>query len=192
MCWVIKFLNKVFRLKPLELEKSYWKHTGLNRIIISPNKICIYIYMVRNHQDGYPYMNLSLFFVFWKYIETSIFLEKLIGQWIPNRDGRGIARDIKKNYFHYQNLTKIVIKFGQFKKLKCPNFVNYPNFVTIFCRVLKMKIIFLISLATPRPLRSGINWPINFSKKNLQFCLFLTKKWEQSWDNLQSWDISAF
>ena len=44
---------------------------------------------------------------------------KLIGQWISDRDGRGIARDIKKKYFHFQNLTKIVTKFGQFKKLKC-------------------------------------------------------------------------
>ena len=30
----------------------------------------------------------------------------------------------------------MVTKFGQFKKLKFPNFVNCPNFVTIFCRVL--------------------------------------------------------
>ena len=57
---------------------------------------------------------------------------------------RGIARDIQKNYFHFQNLTKMETKFGQFKKLKYPNFVNCPNFVTIFCRVLKMKIIFLL------------------------------------------------
>ena len=166
--------------------------------------------MVRNHQDGYPYINLSYF----KHTETSIFLEKLIGQWIPDRDGRGIARDIKKNYFHIQNLTKngnkvgtiskaettllfssvlhfcfcflkiyrivhffwknwlvnefrtamgggwlwiskkiisifktwqkMITKLGQFKKLKCPNFVNCPNFVTIFCRVLKTKIILFL------------------------------------------------
>ena len=62
--------------------------------------------MVRNHQDGYPYINLSFFFFFWKYIEALIFLEKVIGQRIPDRDGRGIARDIKKNDFHFQNLTK--------------------------------------------------------------------------------------
>ena len=43
--------------------------------------------------------NLSLFFFFWKYTETSTFLAKLIGQWIPHGDGRGIARDMKK-YFH--------------------------------------------------------------------------------------------
>ena len=38
--------------------------------------------------------------------KRQFFLEKLIGQRIPDRDGRGIARDIKKNYFHFQNLTK--------------------------------------------------------------------------------------
>ena len=62
-------------------------------------------HMVRNHQGGYPYINLSLFF-FWKYTETSFFLEKFIGQWILDRDRRGIARDIKKSYLHFQNLTK--------------------------------------------------------------------------------------
>ena len=36
----------------------------------------------------------------------NFFLEKIIGQLIPDRDGRGIARDIKKKYFHFQNLTK--------------------------------------------------------------------------------------
>ena len=59
--------------------------------------------MVRN-QDEYPYLNLSLFF--FNHTDTSIFLVKLIGQWIPDRNGRGIARDIQKNYFHFQNLTK--------------------------------------------------------------------------------------
>jgi hypothetical protein len=146
-----------------------------------------YSHMVRNHQDGYPYKNLSLFFIFWKYTETSffwknllvnefrtamgggllgiskkiisifttwqkmvtkfgqfqklkwpfsslqfciffcccwkytessIFLGKFFGQWIPDRNGRGIARDIKKNYFHFQNLKKMVTMFGQLKKLK--------------------------------------------------------------------------
>ena len=33
-------------------------------------------------------------------------MEKVIGQQIPDRDGQRIARDIKKNYFHFQNLTK--------------------------------------------------------------------------------------
>ena len=165
--------------------------------------------MVRNHQDGYPYLNLSYFFFFflniqkrqfyWKYwlvneFRTAMgggllgiskklfpfskldkkmvkklgqfaklkwpysslqfctffyfffeniqncqfFLEKLIGLWIPDRDGRGIARDIKKLVFIFKTGQKMLTKFGQFKKLKCPNFVNCPKFVTMFCRVLKM------------------------------------------------------
>ena len=78
------------------------------------------IYMVRNHQDGYPYINLSQFFCCWKYTETSIFLEKLIGQWIPNRNRRGIARDIKKIISTFKTWQKMVKKSGQFKKLKWP------------------------------------------------------------------------
>ena len=173
-------------------------------------------------------------FFFWKFTESSIFLEKIIGQWIPDRNGQGIARDIKKNYFHFQNATKMVTKLRQFTNLGHFSFLNCPNFVPIFCQVVKMKTIFfdipsypppiavrnsltnqffqkkltilyifnkkknyaklkrtegsfqlfklsklwyhvlssfengnifLISLAIPRPLRSGIHWPINFSKK---------------------------
>ena len=50
-------------------------------------------YMVRNYQDGYPFLNLAFFFC-WKYPETSIYLVKMIGRWIPDGEGRGIARDI--------------------------------------------------------------------------------------------------
>ena len=70
----------------------------------------------------------------------------------------------------------MVTKFGQFKKLKCPNFVNCSSFVTIFCRVLKIKIIFLISLAIPCPLWSRILWPINFSQKIYDSVYFPKKK----------------
>ena len=45
------------------------------------------------------------------------------------------------------------------------SFLNCPNFVIMFCQVLKREIFFLITLAIPRPLRSRIHWPINFSKK---------------------------
>ena len=45
------------------------------------------------------------------------FLEKLIGQCIPDRDGRGIARDIKKNNFHFQNATKNGNKVGTIYKV---------------------------------------------------------------------------
>ena len=52
----------------------------------------------------------------WKYTETLFFLVKLIGQWTPDGDGRGIARDIKKNIFIFKTRQQMV-KFGQFKKL---------------------------------------------------------------------------
>ena len=53
---------------------------------------------------------ISLFklvtFFCWKYTETSFFLVKFIGQWIPDRDGRGIARDIKKFFSTFSKLDK--------------------------------------------------------------------------------------
>ena len=67
-----------------------------------------------------PFSSLQfcLFFLFfWKYTESSIFWEKFIGQKIPDRDGRGIARYIKKNYFNFKNATKMVTKLGQFTQL---------------------------------------------------------------------------
>ena len=140
--------------RPINFTKKNWRFCILKKIQVFPG----------------PSLHLSfaLFCCCWKYTETSIILVKLIGQWIPDGNGRGIARDIKKNCLYCQNLSKMVTKFGQFKKLKCregSNFVNCPNIVTIFCWVLKMKIIFLISLAIIRPSPSEIHWPINFTNK---------------------------
>ena len=45
------------------------------------------------------------------------FLKKLIGQWIPDCDGQGIIRDIKKKYFHFQNATKNGNKVGTIYKV---------------------------------------------------------------------------
>ena len=56
------------------------------------------------------------FFVVENIQKHQFFLEKLIGQWIPDRDGRGIARDIKNNYFHFQNLKKNGNKVGTIYK----------------------------------------------------------------------------
>ena len=53
---------------------------------------------------------------------------------------------------------------------KGPGFVNYPNFYTIFCRI-----IFKYP-AIPRPSSSGIHWPINFTKKNWDFWIFLKER----------------
>ena len=113
---------------------------------------------------------LVIFFVCWKYTETSIFWVKLIGQWIPDGDGRGLARDIKKNIFIFKTRQKMVTKLGQFTKLG--PFSTFQLFKLsklcyhFCCQVLKIEIFFLISLAIPRPLWSGIHWPINFSKKS--------------------------
>ena len=71
--------------------------------------------MVRNHQDGYPYLNLSNFF-FWKLLETLIVLVSLIGQWIHGDEGRGITRDILKKHFYLQHFTKIGNKVGTIYK----------------------------------------------------------------------------
>ena len=64
-----------------------------------------YGHMVRNHQNGYPYINLALFF-FFEYPETSIFLVKMIGRLIPDGKGRGNARNIFKNVTFFLNSTK--------------------------------------------------------------------------------------
>ena len=136
------------------------------------------IYMVRNQQDGYPCLNLHFFL--WKYRETSIFLVKLICQWIPDRDGRDITRDIKKNYFYFQNLTKNGNKVGTIYKVGDPSlnfsFFNCPNFVTIFCRVLKMKIIFLNIPSNPPPIAVRNSLTNQFYQKYICVCIFSTTK----------------
>ena len=48
---------------------------------------------------------------------------------------------------------------------KGPNFVNCPNFVTIFVEFWKFKYFFFISLAIPCPSPFGIHWTINFTIK---------------------------
>ena len=73
---------------------------------------------------------------------------------------------------------------------KGAHFVNCPNFVTIFCRVLKIKIILFTSLAIPRPSPSGIHWGINFTKK-LKFLYIKKKKKMKSFSGYLLY-ISAF
>ena len=101
---------------------------------------------------------------------------KLIGQWIPNNNGQGIAR-VKKNYL--QTATKNYTKLGQFTNLgpfSKFQLLKLSKLCYHFCRVLKMKIFFLISLAIPCPLPARIHWPINFIKKSWHFCIFSKKK----------------
>ena len=206
--------------------------------------------MVRNHQDGYPYINLALLFC-WKYTETSIFFGKkklvnefqtamggvLIGiskkiisilktwqnmvtkfgqfknlNWpfsslqfctfyflFENKQNRqslwknylvnefwtamggGLLRISKTNISIFKTWQKMETKFGQFKKLKYPNFVNCPNFVTIFCRVLKMKIICFDIPSNPPPIAVRNSLTNQFFQKNWRFCIYSTTKKLQNW-----------
>ena len=94
----------------------------------------------------------------------------LIGQWTPDSEGRGIARDIKKTiYFHFKNSTKNGDKDGTIYKARTllNSFLNCPNVVSFFFRVLNLKIYFFwISPTIHRPLPSRINWHSILPKKN--------------------------
>ena len=78
---------------------------------------------------------------------------------------------------------KMETKFGQFKKLKCLKFVNCPNFVTIFCRVLKIKIIFFDIPSNPPHIAVWNSLTNHFFQKNWRFCIFSlkNKKKVQNW-----------
>ena len=83
-------------------------------LLVDTLHFCPIMYMVRNHQNGYSYLNLSLFCLF-KFPDL-IFLVKLICQWILDGEGQGIAMDILKNHFHFQKSAKFLIKLGHFKR----------------------------------------------------------------------------
>ena len=57
------------------------------------------------------------FFVVVENIQKRQIFKNKIGQWIPDSDGRGIARDIKTNYFYFQNSTKNGNKVGTIYKV---------------------------------------------------------------------------
>ena len=56
-----------------------------------------------------------------------------------------------------------------------------------FVKFLKWKLFFWISLAIPHPLRSGIHWPSNFSKKIENFVYFQKKKNYAKNQRVYSW-----
>ena len=76
--------------------------------------------MVRNHQDGYPYINLSLFCCCWKYTETSFFWKNWLVNEFRTAMGRGLLGILKKIISIFKTWQKMVTKFGQFKKRKWP------------------------------------------------------------------------
>ena len=85
-------------------------------------KWCFCIFSKKKKSDKFfrdPSLHFSFAPLFFKYTETSIFLVKLIGLWIPDGDWRRIARDIKKNIFIFKTRQEMITKLGQFKKLKC-------------------------------------------------------------------------
>ena len=68
----------------------------------------------------------------------------------------------------------MLTKFGQFKKLKCREGSQLCHH---FCvAFLKWKYLFLISLRIPHPSRSGIHWPINFSKKKIDNSVYFQQQ----------------
>ena len=89
---------------------------------------------------------LHNFLLLLKIYRIVIFLEKLIGQWIPDHDGRGIARDITKNYFHFQNATKNDNKVGTIYKVGTFPLYKLSKLCYHFCQVLKMEIFFFLYL----------------------------------------------
>ena len=124
---------------------------------------------------------LIIFCCCWKYPETSFFLVKLIGQWIPDGEGRGIAWDIKKNIFIFKTLQKMVQKlvswYGTKDNLQSRDssphlsLFNYPNCVTIFCRILKRFI--LLNFPSYAPHFAVRNSLTNqFYQKKLSFWIF--------------------
>ena len=113
-------------------------------------------------------------------------LEKFIMQWILDGNGRGIARDLKKNIFIFMtkngNTVWTILKAEMYKVGTIYKVGTYQLFKLsklcyhLLSRFENENIFFFISLAIPRPSRSGIHWPINFSKKNWWFCIFSNKK----------------
>ena len=67
----------------------------------------------------------------------------LIGWWFPGDKGQGINRDILKITFIFHTLQEIKPKLGKFIKLKWWKEFSlgyFPNFVSICCRGLKIKV----------------------------------------------------
>ena len=132
-----------------------------------------FLYIFNNNKKVTSFSGTLLFssvlhFSFcWKYTELSIFFEKLLGQWIPDCDGRGIARDIKKSIFIFKTRQKIVTELGQFTKLGPFSTFQLFELSKLGYHFLSSfengNILLLISLAIPHPSRSGIHWSINFS-----------------------------
>ena len=70
----------------------------------------------------------------------------------------------------------MLTKLGQFTMLGHFSFLNCPNFVTIFCQVLKMEIIFFDIPSIPSPIAVRNSLTNKFFQTIWRFCIFSTKK----------------
>ena len=70
----------------------------------------------------------------------------------------------------------MVTKFGQFTELEHFSFLNCPNFVTIFCRILKIKIIFFDIPSYPPPIAVQNSLTNQFFQKKLTILYIFNKK----------------
>ena len=81
-------------------------------------------------------LNISfLHFFVVENIQKHQFLAKFIGQWFPDGDGRGIARDINLFFLFFffkfdKKWPQSLDNFKSWNVVKGPNFVNCSNFVT--------------------------------------------------------------
>ena len=117
--------------------------------------------MVRNRQDGYPYLNLSLFFFSFLNILKPQFFGKIY--WLMNsgRHRAGIAKDVLKFIFLFKTLQKMATKLRQFTK-RGP-FSTFQLFKLSqlryhFCKVLKRKYLKknIPSYPPPFPVRNSL------------------------------------
>ena len=107
--------------------------------------------------------------------------KKMICQWIPDRDWRGIAKDIKKIISIFKTWQKMVTKLGQFTKLGHFSFLNCPNIVTIFCPVLKTQIIVLDIPSNPPPIVVQNSLANQFFQKKMMILYIFNNKKVQNW-----------
>ena len=70
---------------------------------------------------------------------------------------------------------KMVTKLGQFTKLGHFSFINCPNFVSVFCQVLKMEIDFFDIPSNPPPIAIRNSLTNQFFQRNLRFCILKKK-----------------
>ena len=90
--------------------------------------------------------------------------------------GGGLLGISQKIILIFKTRQKMVTKLGQFTKLGHFSFLNCQNFVTIFCQVLKIEIIFYDIPSNPPPIADRNSLTNQFFQKNLQFCIFSKKE----------------